>query len=140
MIYVDTSVLVAALTRESETSRVQAWLQAQIPSELAISDWVTTEISSALALKVRTGQLDSHQRALVLSKYRSLAQETFQTFVVTPGHFRLAAAFTDQFALGLRSGDALHLAVASDFGMKVCTLDHRLAQAGVRLGICMVDP
>jgi predicted nucleic acid-binding protein len=43
MRYVDTSVLVAALTRETRTTAMQDWLAAQTPGELAISDWVVAE-------------------------------------------------------------------------------------------------
>ncbi|MGI8578476.1 MAG: type II toxin-antitoxin system VapC family toxin [Nocardioidaceae bacterium] len=56
MLYLDTSVLVAAFTPESVTHAVQAWLGAQDPAELAISDWLATEFSSALSIKTRSGQ------------------------------------------------------------------------------------
>jgi predicted nucleic acid-binding protein len=54
---------------------------------------------------------------------------------VTGGQFRTAAKFADQHALGLRAGDALHLAVASEHGATVHTLDRRLAEAGPALGV-----
>jgi uncharacterized protein len=54
---------------------------------------------------------------------------------VTGLHFRAAAKFVDQHALGLRAGDALHLAVASEHGATVHTLDQRLAEAGPVLGV-----
>jgi hypothetical protein len=47
MLYLDTSVLVAALTNEAETEAIQRWLGQQTGDELAISDWVVTELSSA---------------------------------------------------------------------------------------------
>jgi len=47
----------------------------------------------------------------------------------------MAAAFVDQQKLGLRAGDALHLAVAASHGASVHTLDRRLAEAGPALGI-----
>lgn len=37
--------------------------------------------------------------------------------------------------LGLRAGDALHLATASEYGATVHTLDQRLAAAGPVLGV-----
>jgi uncharacterized protein len=43
MLYVDTSIWVAALTRETRTEDMQVWLAAQDAGTLAISDWVITE-------------------------------------------------------------------------------------------------
>ncbi len=47
----------------------------------------------------------------------------------------MASQFADQFALGLRGGDALHLAIAADHGATLCTLDRRLNDAGLALGV-----
>jgi uncharacterized protein len=50
-------------------------------------------------------------------------------------HFHSGARLADRHSLGLRAGDALHLAVASDYGATLCTLDERLAKAGPPVGI-----
>ena len=54
---------------------------------------------------------------------------------VSEHHFQIAARFADQASLGLRAGDAVHLAVASEAGFSVVTLDRKLAEAGAALGV-----
>jgi predicted nucleic acid-binding protein len=133
--YVDTSVLVAALTNETRSLDAQTWLGAQAAGDLMVSDWTFTEFSSALSVKLWTGALDVAQRSRVLAAFRRLVETSCEIATISGGAFRAAAGFTDQHALGLRAGDALHLAVAQEHGATLCTLDHRMASAGPALGV-----
>jgi predicted nucleic acid-binding protein len=132
--YLDTSVLVCALTHEAATPRVQAWLARQAAGDLMISDWVVTEVSSALSIKLRTGAITQPQRADALAGFRRLTDRSLSCAPVERAHFSDAARLADQFALGLRAADALHLAVARTHGAILCTLDRRLADAAGAVG------
>jgi len=135
MLYLDTSLLVAALTKEAETERMQQWLAEQDPDDLAISDCVVTEFSAALSFKLRTGGIEAAHRADALGMFTRLCSDSFIVMLVSRGQFRLAARFADQYALGLRAGDALHLAICAEQGATLCTLDRRQAEAASELGV-----
>jgi uncharacterized protein len=134
-LYLDTSLLVAALTREPKTGAVLEWLDAQQPDRLTISDWVVTEFSSALSLKLRTGQITATERVEALAAFAHLRAEGLGLLPISGLHFHMAARFADQQALGLRAPDALHLSICADHRAELCTLDRRLGDAGPDLGV-----
>ncbi|ADC72191.1 conserved hypothetical protein [Thioalkalivibrio sp. K90mix] len=82
MRYLDTSILVAALTREPRTEDMQKWLAAQSADSLCISDWVLTEFSTALSMKVRMEILTPRERATVLGAFAALRESSLSTLPV----------------------------------------------------------
>jgi predicted nucleic acid-binding protein len=135
MLYLDTSLVVAALTSEAKTYPVQAWIDNQEPDQLAISEWVATEFSAALSIKLRIRRIEADDRAAALARFAMWCAESLAILPVSGLHFRTAARFADQYALGLRAADALHLAVCADNGATLSTLDRRLSEAGSALGL-----
>ena len=135
MRYVDTSVLVSALTREADTNRSQAWLAKQEPSELAISDWTVTEFASAMSIKLRAGSLGVDHCAAALATFTRLSAESLQILPVARENFHAAARYAAQSQLNVRAGDALHLAICASHGARLCTLDRRMADAALQVGV-----
>jgi uncharacterized protein len=134
-LYLDTSLLVSALTAETDGQRVEAWLRAQINEDIAVSDWVVTEFSAALSMKVRNRQIDEARRAEALRAFSQFCINNASVFTIQREQFRTAALFSDRFALGLRAGDALHLAICLEYGATLCTLDRQQSDAGPYLGV-----
>ncbi len=134
-IYLDTSVIVAALSNEIATNRVQAWLKVQAPADLVISDCVIVEVSSALGLKLRTGALTENQRSTALSMFNAMVSSNFEVLPLSTRHCLAATRYCDRSELGLRAADALHLAVSADHGATLATLDRTIALAGPPLGL-----
>jgi len=128
-------LLVSALTNEGATGRVQAWLSLQDPAALLISEWVVTEFSSALSIKLRTGQFLARDRAKAAGLFARLKAESLTVVPITREHFLAAALLVDQYDIGLRAGDALHVAIAAALGATICTLDKRLSDAAVAVGV-----
>jgi uncharacterized protein len=138
--YLDTSTLVAALGNERRTGACQDWLAAQRPNDLMISDWVIAEFSSALALKLRSGQIEARHRAECLAAFAQLVEHSLTVLTVSRDDFRAAARLADQQHTGLRAGDALHLAICASHGARMITLDKALATAATTLGIPASEP
>jgi predicted nucleic acid-binding protein len=135
MVYIDTSVWVAALCREPLTARVQAWLEKQAAGVLHVSGWVQAEFANALSMKQRVGQLDAAQAAEAMTLFSATIEQSCQRVSVEEADFALAARLVADPASGLRAGDALHLAMAARQGLVLVTLDSILAKAAVRFGV-----
>jgi predicted nucleic acid-binding protein len=123
------------LTWEPATDRAWDWFHRQDPTKLLISDWVAAEFSSALSIKLRTKQMRLEDRAKASGLFASMRADSLKVMPVTREHFETAALFAGQYELGLRSSDALHIAVALGLGATICTMDKRMAEAAVVLGV-----
>ncbi len=139
MIYVDTSVIVPLLTLEPKTEQVTAWY-AGLHDTPAGSDWLLTEFSSAVSIKLRTGQINEATAKLVRKEFDSLVDGGLRIVPISRDAYRQAADIIRRHGSGLRSGDALHLAVALELGAShMATLDGTLAANVKHHGLELVE-
>ena len=133
MHYVDTSVLVTALTVEPESSIALDWLVAHQQST-CLSDWTLTEFAGALSRKRRAGDIDDRTRNEAHGLIERLSRDSLTLFAVSRAHFREAATVC-RADVGLRSGDALHVAVARGHGLTIVSRDQAMVLGARELGL-----
>ena len=105
-------------------------------TEPAISPFVELEFSSALAIKVRTGELAKSDGIKIASLFRSHVDEgKFRIIPVESSQFDLAREWISRFDSPLRAMDALHLAAAFTNSMPILTADVSQSRIARSLGI-----
>ena len=137
MIYLDTNLVVALCAREQDSDRVEAVL-ASIAEPLITSEWTRVEFTSAIGIKLRNRELSESLARRALADYYQALEPGIG--VVTPSRedYILASDYLQDLKSGLRSGDALHLAVAvNQKATRLLTLDKVFIKAarGVSLPV-----
>jgi uncharacterized protein len=128
MIYVDTSVLVALCTQEATTEGVIDWYE-RCTQRLVSNEWCVTEFASAMSLKLHTAQLNTEQAHFAWAQFERICAGDLQLIPIEPTLCHQAAKLIMSSSLGLRAGDALHLACALEVKTKhMATLDRLLAK------------
>lgn len=140
MVYLDTSVIVPLFVPEPDSSAIREWF-GQAGGGLAISDWTLTEFASAMGIKVRQKGLKPDQARTACRLLERLAADSLQVLTPARADFARASAYLDQHALGLRAGDALHLAIAENAGAEtVFSTDRQFIKGGRHRKIKTASP
>jgi len=135
MVYLDTSFVVPYFLPEAASARVEGFLQ-RFSEGLALSSWTKTEFASAVGIKQRSGQIDAQQADAALARFREIVSSYFIVLVPREQDFDLAAEYLGHRELGLRAGDALHLAIAANHRAEcLYTLDRTLLAAAGQLSV-----
>ena len=131
-VYLDTSVLVAALTIEPETERAQALLARE--AAWLVSDWTAAEFSSAIRTKARGGFLAADQVPVLEGALEDIRTRHGAPLPIHPQDVRQARELVTRID-NLRAPDALHVAAAQRAGAALATLDAAQARAAETLGM-----
>jgi predicted nucleic acid-binding protein len=126
--YIDTSVLVACYVPEMHSEQANRALE-NSPQRL-LSDMTELEMHSALALKRRSGALSELKVRRILDEFGLHVQKhLFQIVRIESGDCRAASGYVDRSRVGLRSLDALHLAICRRLDAVLVTADKVMAAA-----------
>ena len=140
MFYLDASFVVSALTEDEVSSQMSRdWLRANPEAPLLVSQWVDTEVRSAISQKIRTGEISLEQRAALLTQWKNFKDASTLNVEIESDDFETASRFVEHYSLSLRASDALHVAIAYGAGCTLVTLDKRMAEAAVELGIQVAE-
>ena len=90
-LYLDTSLLVAALVHETGTAAAHHCLLSAAEQPLLISSWVTSELASALAMKRRQGVITPEKTLQAWALFQMLQQQRLQILSLDAEDFHAAA-------------------------------------------------
>ena len=133
--YPDTSVLVAALTTDKQTERALRWLRGD--PALLTSTWTLAEFSSALALQRRQGRIDSNGTAAAEDMLDFMVRSV-PPKPVLPDDVIEARRIVRELGF-LRAPDALHLVICRRLGTAMASLDNKLNEGAVAVGVPVVE-
>ncbi len=135
MIYLDTSFLVPLFLVQPSSRAVRKIVSALPAAALSLSDWTKLEFASALAQEVRAGSIKTDDAERAQARFEA-ALKTFRVILPEQADFDLAQDFVRNRRTGLRSGDALHLAIAANHDATIIySLDKAFLKAGAILGL-----
>jgi predicted nucleic acid-binding protein len=136
MIYFDTSFLVPLVVPEPTSDDVITFMQGLDEAQFAISHWVQVEFSSMIARSVRMRRIESRTARLMNAKFADRVGGFFNVLLPSGDDFNLARDYVMRFETGLKAGDALHLAIASNRNAQaIYSLDDTVIKAGTKLGL-----
>jgi len=134
-IYMDSSVWIALLAQEASAERLTQWLDDE-KGQLFTALWTRTELASALSIKARRGEFSHKQVVQLLLEFEQWVATGVQLLNIDNRDFAHAAGLCAKVKAKLRSGDALHLAVALRHQMThVATLDQDMRQNALEMGL-----
>ena len=136
MLYFDTSFVAPLVLPEAASARVEAIMRQMAPGEIAVSHWTRVEFAGLVARRVRMRELTEQLASRAVLVFESLLAESYQVILPAPSDFDLAMRLLQHYRTGLRSGDALHLAIAQNHNAdRFFTLDKKLIKTAKLWGI-----
>ncbi len=136
-IYVDASVVFSIVTIAVHSQRARRWIDTH--PKMAATLWSIAEVTSAFAIKVRSGELTVNDRQSAELKLDEWLRRLGEPIDVLASDYAACRRLINTLDLPLRAPDALHLAVAQRSCSALATFDKGLADAAQAIGVPVVD-
>jgi uncharacterized protein len=138
--YLDTCVVISAFMKDANSERVLAWLGGQQDTLLHVSDWVITEAPSSLGRHIRKGEVSVEDGNMIWLRMQKWFDTDCQIMDLRTDDYKRAAKLLSNWSLGLRAGDALHLAACERFDFHLVTHDRKFSRIAEQNGIPVIQP
>ena len=135
MTYLDTSFIAPYYLHEASSQAITTVLQSLSAGSLIVSAWTRAEFASLLARRVHMQDITHPHALTIMNTFEQDLHASFQVITPTSPDFAAASILPLHHpALGLRSPDALHLAIAANRQLPIYTLDKTFIHAATTLG------
>lgn len=134
IVYLDASVLVALFTDDALSTRADGLIRSTAPV-LIVSDLAGAELASAVARKVRMGELTDGEAREAFSDFDAWTARVAKRAETRSPDVMTAGAFIRRLDLVLRAPDAIHVAIAQRLDATLATFDERMRKNAVALGL-----
>ena len=138
MYYLDASVLAPYYCPEPLSDKVEKIvISADRPCISSLSE---VELASAISRKIREKNLSLEDGNKIFNQFQThLKESLFRLISVEDRHYQTAKNWILQFAVPLKTLDALHLAVAAEGQLTLLTADRQLDISAKYFGINVVN-
>ena len=134
--YLDTCILFSLLVPDSGSNAALRWFSGQEDQPIWLSHWTWLEFTGVLALCCRRGDLNSERLEVIHQEAETFRRERLSLVEVVSADFLQAQTWLQHLPLTpLRSGDALHLAIAQRTQMRLHTADQQLLNVAAALDL-----
>lgn len=138
MYYLDTSVLAAYYCPEPLSEKVEKIVIST--DRPCISSLTEVELASAISCKIREKNLSPEDGNKIINQFQTHLTESFYRLItVEDRHYQTAKNWILQFAVPLKTLDALHLAIAAEGDFTLLTADRQLDISAKYFGINVVN-
>lgn len=124
---------------DAHSLKADAWIDSD-PGKLFVSDFARIEVAAVISRQFRTRMMSAAAAREALADFDDWTARMASPIETDAADMALAERLVRDFVTKLSGPDALHLALASNHGLRLVTFDERLAGATRLRGVGVVAP